>query len=124
MLFVLTWIFLFSGLYTMYPWLDIPMHFFGGASVAVTYFLILRFLQEKHQLVLPGSARIMFVWGLVALTAILWELFEYSTTIITGLGLQGDLPDTMFDQFLGLVGGILMAFVLEMIYSNRYFKSK
>ena len=118
LLFVLTWILLLSGLYASFPWLDIPMHIIGGFSVAVTYFLTINFFQHKAKLILNGTAKSIFVISLVALTAVLWEFFEFSLTAITGYGFQGDLTDTMADLFNGLIGGIIGAFFLQKWFSK------
>lgn len=106
---------LFFNIYEIFPWFDIPMHFIGGVSVGYTYFLTLQYFQKKNYLVLNSISRIFFVFALVSLTAVFWEFFEFSAEYITGLGLQGNLDDTMADLFLGIFGGFLTAIFLERI---------
>ena len=101
--------------YLIFPWLDIPMHFLGGASIALTYFLTLKFLQKENYFKLNAFFNIFFIFALVSLTAVLWEFLEFSLTYITGFSLQGNLSDTMLDLFLGMLGGLLTAIILERI---------
>lgn len=104
---------LFFNVYEIFSWFDMPMHFFGGMAVGVTYFLTLKYLQGKNYLRLNNIARVIFVFALVSLTAIFWEFFEFSATYITGLSLQGNLNDTMLDLFLGMLGGLLTVVFFE-----------
>jgi len=106
---------LLFGVYRVFPWFDIPIHFIGGSSIGITYFLILEHLQKKDYIRIGQFIRIVFVLSLVALTAVSWEFFEFSATYLTGLGLQGGLNDTMFDLFLGIFGGISAVILLEAI---------
>jgi uncharacterized membrane protein YjdF len=91
------------------------MHFLGGASIALTYFLTLKFLQKENYFKLNAFFNIFFIFALVSLTAVLWEFLEFSLTYITGFSLQGNLSDTMLDLFLGMLGGLLTAIILERI---------
>ena len=104
---------LFFNVYEIFPWFDMPIHFLGGMVVSVTYFLTLKYLQGENYLMLNNIARVIFVFALVSLTAVFWELFEFSLTYLTGLGLQGNLDDTMLDLFLGMLGGLLTVTFLE-----------
>ena len=107
----------FFNVYGILPWFDMPIHFLGGMAVGATYFLTLKYLQGKNYLRLNNISRVIFVFALVSLTAVFWEFFEFSVTSITGLGLQGNLDDTMFDLFLGMLGGLLAAIFLEIASS-------
>ena len=115
-------LFLFN-IYEVFPWFDMPMHFIGGISVAITYFLILQFFQKENYLKMNGFFNVLFIFALVSLTAVFWELFEFSAEFISGLNLQGNLGDTMIDFSLGMLGGLLAAIFLES-QAKRYFKSK
>ena len=112
---------LFFNIYEVFPWFDIPMHFLGGMAVSITYFLILGYLQKENYLRINSSIKIIFVFALVSLTAVFWEFFEFSLEYLTGLGLQGDLNDTMLDLFLGIFGGLLAVIFLENNRSLRRF---
>lgn len=108
---------LFFNIYEVFPWFDIPMHFLGGMAVSITYFLILGYLQKKNYLRINSIIKIIFVFALVSLTAVFWEFLEFFVGYSTGLGLQGDLNDTMLDLFLGVLGGLL-----TVIFMIRYLK--
>jgi len=112
-LFLFNWVLFFLGVYSFAEWIDIPMHLLGGSLVAFTYFFSLRYLQKRSHIKINSLTRIVFVFALVALTAVLWEFFEFSLTYITGMSFQGTLNDTIFDLFLGLLGGLLTAIVLD-----------
>ena len=114
---------LFFNIYGIFPWFDIPMHFVGGASLGITYFLILQFSQKENYLRINGFFKVLFIFALVSLTAVFWELFEFSAEFILGLDLQGNLEDTMLDLFLGMFGGLFTAIFLES-QAKRYFKPK
>ena len=114
---------LFFNIYRIFPWLDIPMHFIGGASLSITYFLILQFSQKENYLRINSFFKVLFIFALVSLTAVFWELFEFSVEFISGWNLQGNLEDTMLDLFLGMLGGLFTAIFLES-QVKRYFKPK
>jgi len=100
----------FTSVYRFFPWFDIPIHVLGGISIGCTFVLILRYI-EKEISVKLGNLRFIFVVSLVALTAVLWEFFEFSLTFFIGISFQGNLEDTIVDLFLGLVGGTFVAFL-------------
>jgi len=112
-LFLFNWVLFFFNVYSFVEWIDIPLHLLGGSLVAFTYLFSLRYLQKRNYLKINSITRVIFVFALVALTAVLWEFFEFSLTFITGFGFQGTLNDTMFDLFLGLFGGLLSVMLLE-----------
>ena len=114
---------LFFNIYRIFPWLDIPMHFIGGASLSITYFLILQFSQKENYLRINSFFKVLFIFALVSLTTIFWELFEFSVSYTTGWISQGDLQDTMADLILGMLGGLFAAIFLES-QVKRYFKLK
>ena len=95
------------GIYQTYPSFDIPMHFLGGLSVAITYCLLLKFFQSEKYLGKTNKAVFfLFVISLVVFTAVLWEFFEFIITQLSSFNAQIGLEDTMLDLFMGLIGGI------------------
>lgn len=114
---------IFLKIYLIFPWYDIPIHIVGGASLAVTYFLILQFSQKENYLKMNGFFRVLFIFALVSLTAVFWELFEFSVSYLVGWISQGNLEDTMADLFFGMLGGLFTAIFLES-QAKRYFKPK
>lgn len=122
LLVVLHGYFILSNFYDSYPWFDIPMHMVGGAYFGFVFFLILKSLQERHLLILSSTARIVFVVSLVALTAVVWEWAEFLAEFSTGIDFQG--ADINADLFFGLSGGLIGAFLCEMMSPKIYSKSK
>ena len=123
-LFVHVFLRLFSNIYEIFPWFDIPMHFAGGFAVGYSYFLILNFLQEKNYLKINSIIKIIFIFSLVSLTAVFWEFFEYFAGYLTGFGLQGDLNDTILDLIMGVFGGALSAIFFEVALLKVYLRTK
>jgi hypothetical protein len=107
----------FIGTYDVLKWIDIPMHFLGGASVAIAIFLTLSHFEKKKILYLNKPSKILFIVSLVALIAVLWEFYEFSLEHFTGFDFQGTLRDTMEDLFLGILGGFLSA--ITMVFSEK-----
>lgn len=95
------------GVYVALPWIDMPMHFLGGASIGLAGIGFLALLQ-KQGLVgkLPFLLYAFFVMSFVGLAAASWELWEFSIGYILKESLQGGLADTMADMFFGLLGGL------------------
>jgi hypothetical protein len=102
-----------GGIYAALPWIDMPMHFLGGASIAVAGMSFLAFLQ-KQGLVneLPFVLRTLFVMSFVGFAAVSWELWEFSIDFVLERHLQRDLFDTMTDMFFGLLGGLTASITL------------
>ena len=113
----------FFSVYLIFPWIDIPMHFFGGISVGYLFFMSLKYFQSKKYFELNSLSRIIFVFALVSTIAVFWEFYEFIMTFLTGYAFQGDLPDTMKDLFFGMFGGLVSALFLERKYKG-YFSSK
>lgn len=86
-------------LYWRFPWLDIPMHAFGGMVVALGFFTLrdLRFFPNK-------MLHLVSVLALVLFVALCWEAFE----LIIGVPIIGNYYlDTAADVSLGLLGGLV-----------------
>lgn len=92
-------------MYTRFPWIDIPTHFFGG--IAVTHFFWCasanaqsvagQFVKVSHAVLPLGGTATM---------SILWELFEFLSDHLLGAHMQHGLGDTLSDIFFGLAGGV------------------
>lgn len=86
-------------LYWRYDWIDIPMHFLGGAVVALGYAAFWDFFPAKRSQLfhfLPGMAFVLSV-------AVLWEIFEIAIGVI--FDERNYIFDTWLDLFMGLLGG-------------------
>lgn len=88
-------------LYWHYVWLDIPMHFLGGASV-IFGIAILPFFR----VVLPQRFDTLLVHvSVVVVIGLAWEFFE----IAFGISVLDEhfLPDTLLDMVMDIVGGVV-----------------
>jgi len=112
-------------LYKVFPWLDIPMHLLGGASIAVSATLFLRYLQN-HSLCGQMRKWIFHLWnmGLVSLAAILWEFNEFLSDYFFHGSMQPSLADTMGDLFLGLLGGFVASICMVHCTGRNFEKEK
>lgn len=96
-----------SALDDQYPWFDITMHFLGGLGV----YLVIQPYFSKHLTRLPAWQHGLFLIGMTILVGVLWEFAEFFGTQVlrlrgSAVQLSGDLPDTLTDLVLDLLGGI------------------
>jgi hypothetical protein len=90
---------LMFSLYWIYPNLDIPMHFLGGAVAALGYQS--KFFMGKYA---PRfSFRLMPTIVFVVAIGLLWEGYE----LVVGPVLSGHLTDTLIDLLMDTLGGII-----------------
>ncbi len=103
--------------YLLYPWLDIPTHFAGG--MAITHFYLAALAGTEPALgKTPRVIRFIAAWGLTAITAIVWELFEYLSDISFATLMNLGVADTLSDLFFGLTGGCL-AIAVDMVCKQK-----
>lgn len=96
LLFVMHTAALLFSLYWIHPWLDIPMHALGGATVALGYqsqFLLSRY---RDRLSFGYYATIC----VVLVVGILWEVYE----AVVGPILPGYMLDTSIDIVMDILG--------------------
>ncbi len=93
--------------YIIFPWFDIPTHFFGG--MAITYFFL---TGTAHAQTLtgriPNIIQLALSLGLTAITAVIWEFLEYLCDMGFGTKMNLGVEDTLSDLFFGLLGGAVM----------------
>lgn len=108
LVFIVNVIFDKTGVYVTLLWSDMPMHFLGGASIAVAGIGFLSLLR-KHAFMsaLPFPVWVFLIMSFVGLAAASWELWEFSIDFVLKKNLQRDLFDTMTDMFFGLLGGFI-----------------
>jgi hypothetical protein len=101
-------------LYYIYPALDIPTHFLGGA--AVTYFF--RSAIRNSQAILgeiPFPVQVLFAFTATSTVIILWEFFENGLDYLFEAENVLGLEDTLKDMAFGLLG----ALVVTLFYRRR-----
>jgi hypothetical protein len=93
------------NVYSFFPWLDIPMHYLGGLSMAYCLSLAQTSLQD-HKVVnqLDKLIELVLVFTLVATIAVFWEFAEFLLDHLLGTDLQVSLPNTMQDLLMGILG--------------------
>jgi len=84
-------------LYWKFSWFDIPMHFVGGAVVALGVFT----LYDLHLFVPKRYLQLLPIVLLVFLVAMVWEVYE----LFIGVPIEDDyVVDTLTDLVMGLLG--------------------
>lgn len=103
---------IFFQVYEVFPDFDIPMHFLGGVSIGITVCLLLEYFTELKLIEIRHFALfVIYQVSLVVCVAVLWEFHEFLVDQIFGTNIQVGIPDTMFDLFLGMLGGLTSALV-------------
>lgn len=88
------------------PYVDPAIQLCGG--VAVAYLLHEACVTLSGLLGQPSTlGRNLMAFGLTAAFAILWEVGEFVTDSLLGTDIQGDVPETMRDLILGLMGAMV-----------------
>ncbi|MCP4093096.1 MAG: hypothetical protein GY747_06565 [Planctomycetes bacterium] len=91
------------------PWIDMPMHFFGGAAIAYFFWASLRRPEASAALgELTAFARFLFALCGVGAATVLWEFAEWVTDALGLTGAQVSLDDTILDMALGIAGGLCL----------------
>ena len=94
-----------GGFYFKAEWIDIPIHFLGGASIGYTFTSLLQIAKRKKLLGKTHNAILLIlVTSLVSLIAVFWELAEYLLAAATQIRWQSTISDTMLDLLMGLLG--------------------
>jgi len=87
-------------LYWRFFWFDIPMHFFGGAVVALGIFTLydLKIIVKRRHLKRVPLLVLVFV------VALSWEVYE----LLVGISIEANyVADTLIDLSMGLLGGLV-----------------
>lgn len=98
-------LFLEFYLYWRYLWLDIPMHFLGGITVALGLLSLRDFISWLPRWFFTLSVILSFTFAV----AVLWEVFE----LFIGIPFEpeGYINDTIADLMLSMMGGLAGYFV-------------
>jgi hypothetical protein len=92
-------------LYWQYLWFDLPMHFLGGAIVAIAVFAIMDFGLPLPKWAGTSIAVLAFVLAI----GVVWEIFEVVAEISTRE--RNYVFDTTIDLVMDLLGGVAGYFV-------------
>jgi hypothetical protein len=103
------------GWYDYIVWLDTPMHFLGGASIALSAY----YLAKDTGIDLPLTYFLLLLIGTSAFAAVLWEFMEFGGDYYFGSVMQPSQPDTMKDLFMGIIGAASAASIISWQTRNR-----
>ncbi len=110
-----------AGVYPVFSWFDIPMHFFGGYAIALLGLALYEWIGSHVSITdRPGAsspyARLLlqatFVVGVAIIVGVAWEWYEFlfdqfATSMVEQYGkTQMGLADTMDDLFNDMLGAI------------------
>lgn len=91
-------------IYNYLPWLDTPMHFFGGMAIATSSLYLFAYLEKRQELQTTRIIKIFLAIAITALVAMLWEFAEYGGDLLFATHMQPSIYDTMKDLCMGLLG--------------------
>ena len=98
--------------YTIWPPLDIPVHFCGGVAIA---FFVSRCFQSLPRNTFQRSRvallEILLIISLTATTAVFWEFGEFIYDQLFGSNVQISLANTMQDLAMGILGAAMVSIV-------------
>jgi|SRR5690349_9890454 len=107
------------NLYVLFPNLDILSHFAGRRFIAYTSTQILNYL-EKEKITAPlNQARLLvLIFALTATATVLWEFAEFIGDQLLNPNIQISLANTMQDQFMGILGGIVWILIYAKLFGK------
>src|SRR3989344_7332153 len=94
------------NVYDRFPWFASVMHFAGGTMLAITFFLLMNYLNKEKYFKSDKFMRFVFVISLVSLISIFWEFYEYFMVTVFKTGWNMTYNDTIWDFFVDLTGGL------------------
>jgi hypothetical protein len=93
--------------YDRWPWIDVPMHFFGGMAIA---FFVSKCFQTLPRQDVPRNRLIvlelLLAGSLTATAAVFWEFEEFTFDQLFHHNVQISLANTMKDLAMGVTGSI------------------
>ena len=96
------------GVTTQLPGIDMVFHLVGGFSIAYSVSRSLENLDASGMgRGLEGVLWPIFIVAMTATAAVFWEFAEFALDSAFAMRFQTDLPDTMSDMALGVVGGLI-----------------
>lgn len=101
------------GFYQKYRHADVPIHLLGGIAITFFYFKSVKCALNNNILGSPSSVFLnLLLFSLTCVTVVFWEFLEWILQANFHLILQISLEDTLFDMFIGIIGGLLVLGIL------------
>jgi hypothetical protein len=101
-------------LYDLFPVLDVPTHFLGGAAITYLYRSAIKNSQGFAGSI-PFGVQVLFALTCTGTTTVLWEFYENIVDYFLATHMVLGLTDSLKDMFMGLLG----ALVLSISYRRR-----
>ncbi len=113
----------YMGFYVSIPWIDIIMHFIGGAWVSILFFSLLGHMlnESLYSNLIECFKVILLAVSFTVFVGVLWEFYEFTMTMITSIPFQGNMIDTMGDLLMDIIGGIFGS-VVSIYYTKKSLK--
>lgn len=110
------------GMYgRVWEWDDL-VHLSSGFLIGTMGVVGLAELSREH-IRMPAWMQAVFIFGLVAIFVLLWEVAEFTSDELFGTFSQGkDLFDTMMDLIYGLASGLIVSLALAFHLTKRHLK--
>jgi len=107
--------------YYAFPDFDIITHFVSAVLIAFLALIALYLLHEHWEGLFMHTYAIAFAVVVITMASgVVWELGEWTSDALFGLGAQWSLDDTMTDLLVNTIGGIFMALVgINLIKTGR-----
>lgn len=99
------------SLYWIYRWLDIPMHFIGGALV--TWFCFVAISWFRKDFYIPWIYALIFSFGL----GFVWEIIEFYMKF--GQMIPEYCLDTVKDVLMDIIGGLVFYIAWDKFRKKR-----
>ncbi|WP_242850541.1 hypothetical protein [Clostridium lundense] len=114
-----------NGFYK-FPWWDTMLHFVSGILIGLLAIILMNALNGNKDLKSYLSPKFIFLYiiSFVALSGVLWEIYEFTIDTLFGLDMQGvsftGVTDTMEDFIAALIGGIIPAFYGYITFKDKF----
>ena len=94
-----------NSLYYIFPWLDIPMHIWGGFLIGILYYCYSDYSMRDGETT-EADVKLIDLLVFVVLIGVLWELYEYVSDIYH-IRDWGGFVDTFKDICDDIIGGLI-----------------
>lgn len=100
-----------NDMYYIIPWLDIPMHIWGGFLFGCLYIFYFNF-KNSDKLFSYFNLKLTHVLAFVLLIGLIWEVYEYANDLVSYREWRGVI-DTIKDLFDDMLGGAIAYFIFK-----------
>lgn len=99
---------------------DTLSHFLGGLAIAYSANYGLSLLEKKNWLTIKkNNLRAFIIVATVMLVAVGWEFYEFLSDYFLRTDFQPNLPDTIKDLCMGMIGAVVFSAILLYKMDNK-----